>query len=87
MGVGSGDLLGHNDMKTKIALTIGYIMMAAFTYGYSYNNELKYQTAHYPNWPLSNRDQSVLSGLGCAALWPIYWPFHLSAAMWPNVES
>jgi hypothetical protein len=71
-------------MKTKIALAIAYLMMAAFTYGFVYNAELKFQTAACPDMKGTNEVDSQMVGLICSAVWPIYWPFHCSKAMWAN---
>lgn len=71
-------------MKKKTIIGLCYLLIAAFTYGYEYNLELKLQTAHFPNWQLTNRNDATMSGILAGALWPIYWPLHASRVMWAN---
>jgi hypothetical protein len=74
-------------MKTKnkiILAVIGYVLMASITFGYAYNQRLKFENEHYPHFVGMNTTQAEGDGLFCALVWPLYWPFHLSVQMWAN---
>jgi len=78
----------QRNMKHKIKiLIVGYILMAAMTYGYAYNQRLKFENEHFPKWEATNRIQAEGDGVMCAMLWPLYWPFHISRQMWANDQA
>lgn len=69
-------------MKIKIVLTMVYLAGVVFTFGFAYQDELRFLSECSPRFKLSNRCDAQMTGFICAALWPIYWPLHASKLMW-----
>ena len=77
-------------MKMKIIIPlviIGYVLMAGFTYGYAYHQELKGENAEWPELIRMNAVDSEHEAAIDAAFWPLYWPCHVSRLLWSKTDS
>ena len=73
-------------MKAKIDLAVLYLIVAFFTYGYAYQEEMEFQSAIFPSFPVSNRAGATEFAFIAATFWPIYWPCHFSRTMQDKPE-
>lgn len=70
---------------TKIkASCLTYILVAAITYGYAYNQEHNWRIKTYPERQAWCEVCAEISGITASMFWPIWWPFHISRRIWSN---